>query len=1028
MSILFSNDDDSSCSRTNSDMYYSANDLLLNEETVRGLDDVSDTCYSRYRAQGLRENGRDYEMRMTDLSPDTNANLAADKTQHIELGHISDRERKEPYSLSCYKSYNCPAMFFPDGLQRIDYVLAYSTEDNVERKDSGDICEDSKMTKAAAKRKQYERNLEELGLKLLHVEGKHCQNTNFVLVHAPFNLLMKQAETLSVKMPVLESDVKERTIIEGVVDRFLKRFSFLTFDEETNERLKEPNYFTAPFVAAHLECYVGSANPDTFFDGSERSRLVYDLLIRTRYDSGDEENTHRIGIGRLLQNGVYTAAYPLHEQCESETYNVKECSNRELLYWNWARINNFYKYQPLTLIKKYFGSKIGIYFAWLGYYTKILIPTAVVGFFCFLYGILTFSQDIPSNDICGSDSAGAQIVMCPNCDTYCDFTQLNSSCVYSKLTYIFDNTSTVIFAALMSIVATLFLEGWKRYHAEIAWKWGLLDFEVDEETVRPEYQIKVKAMKNTRFNPITQKIEPFMPMKLRLFRFVGSGATVLFFLLLVLAFVTGVIVYRTVLVQVLYRQDNIQNYATLVTFTTAAILNLVVILLMSYFYTYLAYKLTDWECPRTQAQFESSYTFKVYLFQFINYYSSIFYIAFIKGNISGVPGRSIFGLKPEECDPAGCMVELVIQLAIIMCGKQFFSAFVEIALPVLMNFFRTWRFAIGETESQRNRRLEEQKKEEIRTSTEDVPRYERDYVLNPTYDQFLFDEYLEMVIQFGFVTLFVSAFPLAPLFALINNIVEIRLDAYKFTITSRKPLPERAKDIGMWLPILDGISKAAVIVNAFIIAFTSDFIPKLVYLWVYDHDELYGYVNDSLSYFDASSFSIKWSEYADKNITVCRFRDYRKKPCSLFPSVDCDDDYGFTNQWWIVLAFRLAFVLVFEHIVCATKAFISYVIPDIPSKIFVQLQRQRFLARQARLSNMNASARSQPNYPIHPVDENVHSSRNISVNMRVNPDRKEIAFQPGLFDEEDEIVKRNLNDILEGPLFQKGTASRSLDA
>lgn len=32
----------------------------------------------------------------------------------------------------------------------------------------------------------------------------------------------------------------------------------------------------------------------------------------------------------------------------------------------------------------------------------------------------------------------------------------------------------------MSIFATLFLEGWKRYHAEVAWKWGLLDFEVDE--------------------------------------------------------------------------------------------------------------------------------------------------------------------------------------------------------------------------------------------------------------------------------------------------------------------------------------------------------------------------------------------------------------------------------------------------------------------------------------------------------------------------------------------------------------------
>lgn len=67
--------------------------------------------------------------------------------------------------------------------------------------------------------------------------------------------------------------------------------------------------------------------------------------------------------------------------------------------------------------------------------------------------------------------------------------------------------------------------------------------------------------------------------------------------------------------------------------------------------------------------------------------------------------------------------------------------------------------------------------------------------------------------QFGFVTLFVSAFPLAPLFALLNNILEIRVDAYKYVVTTRLPIPERARDIGIWLPILSMISKTAVLVN-----------------------------------------------------------------------------------------------------------------------------------------------------------------------------------------------------------------------
>lgn len=95
----------------------------------------------------------------------------------------------------------------------------------------------------------------------------------------------------------------------------------------------------------------------------------------------------------------------------------------------------------------------------------------------------------------------------------------------------------------------------------------------------------------------------------------------------------------------------------------------------------------------------------------------------------------------------------------------------------------------------------------------------------------LFDEYLEMgkytnlscllkflyffnkVIQYGFITLFVVAFPLAPLFAFLNNILEIRIDAFKVLTQLKRPLPKKAQDIGIWLPILNTISKLAVITN-----------------------------------------------------------------------------------------------------------------------------------------------------------------------------------------------------------------------
>lgn len=112
------------------------------------------------------------------------------------------------------------------------------------------------------------------------------------------------------------------------------------------------------------------------------------------------------------------------------------------------------------------------------------------------------------------------------------------------------------------------------------------------------------------------------------------------------------------------------------------------------------------------------------------------------------------------------------------------------------------------------------------------------------------------VLQFGFTTIFVAAFPLAPLLALLNNIIEIRLDAYKFVTQWRRPLPSQAKDIGnhssrgsqrrlhpgvltlgsgtgIWYGILEGIGILSVITNAFVIAVTSDFIPRLVYAYKY---------------------------------------------------------------------------------------------------------------------------------------------------------------------------------------------------
>lgn len=52
--------------------------------------------------------------------------------------------------------------------------------------------------------------------------------------------------------------------------------------------------------------------------------------------------------------------------------------------------------------------------------------------------------------------------------------------------------------------------------------------------------------------------------------------------------------------------------------------------------------------------------------------------------------------------------------------------------------------------------------------------------------------------QFGYVVLFSSAFPLAALCALVNNLIEIRSDALKLCTGLQRPFGQRVESIGQW--------------------------------------------------------------------------------------------------------------------------------------------------------------------------------------------------------------------------------------
>uniref|UniRef100_A0A6J0USS5 Anoctamin n=1 Tax=Pogona vitticeps TaxID=103695 RepID=A0A6J0USS5_9SAUR len=806
------------------------------------------------------------------------------------------------------------SVFFRDGIRRIDFILSYVDDPKAESE------------KKAERRREFENNLAKAGLELETEDKKESDNgkTYFVKIHAPWEVLTTYAEVLNIKMPIKENDIPCTT-----ENPFECLFSLFRLPEIVMH--PEPDYFTAPFSKEKQELYLID-DENTFFSPSVRNRIVFYILTRCPY--GTEEGKKKFGIKRLLNNGTYTAAYPLHDCQYWRKANDPKCENeRYTLYREWARFPRFFKEQPLDLIRKYYGERIGIYFAWLGFYTEMLFFAALVGLICFLYGAFTMNENMSSKEIC-DPSIGGEIPMCPLCDRNCEYWWLNSTCESSQYSHLFDNVATLFFAIFMGIWVTLFLEFWKRRQARLEYEWDLVDFEEEQQQLqlRPEYEAKCTQK---RKNPITQELEPYMPLTSQALRFCVSGTTVLFWISLIIASMIAVIVYRLAvyaafasLMKNTQTLQPIQGLLTpqLATSVTASFLNFVIIMILNFLYERIAIWITDMEIPRTHLEYENRLTMKMFLFQFVNYYSSCFYVAFFKGKFVGFPGNYTYMFnrwRNEECDPAGCLIELTTQLTIIMAGKQIWGNIQEAFLPWVWNWWG---------------------RRKARNNPENLySRWEQDNDLQNFGPLGLFYEYLEMVIQFGFITLFVASFPLAPLLALMNNILEIRVDSWKLTTQFRRPVAAKAHSIGVWQQILNGIAVLSVVTNAFIVAFTSDMIPRLVYYYAYFKDPdspMTGYINDSLSVFQISDFQEQNRPNSNpNNFTNCRYRDYRYPP-------DHEKKYAHTMQFWHILAAKMAFIIIMEHVVFIVKFFVAWMIPDVPDEVKAKVKREKYLTQK----------------------------------------------------------------------------------
>ena len=286
----------------------------------------------------------------------------------------------------------------------------------------------------------------------------------------------------------------------------------------------------------------------------------------------------------------------------------------------------------------------------------------------------------------------------------------------------------------------------------------------------------------------------------------------------------------------------------------------------------------------------------------------------------------MFGkFRQEECNPGGCYMELTIQLAILFMGKQFLMGMVEYGKPLAKKVFKRMKHG----------KLEDGDGSGVEVGT---PQHIKDFKLVELGSQSLFKEYLEMVIQFGFITIFVTAFPPAPIFALLNNFLEIRLDAKKILEHHRRPTAQKVRSIGVWFHIMETVGWISIITNALIIALTSEFIPKAVYMYHYSQDQsLAGYVDFSLSHIDMRDIDAQ-SKILPSSPT-CRYPNFMTGPAGVEP-------YSPNIKFWHIWFAKLLFVTLFVLVIVGIVTMIKKLIPDVPSSLKYRIRRETYVTTQ----------------------------------------------------------------------------------
>ena len=438
-------------------------------------------------------------------------------------------------------------------------------------------------------------------------------------------------------------------------------------------------------------------------------------------------------------------------------------SFKNIIFKSWNIFDKSKQMDYLFTIRNFYNEEIAYYFLWITSLIKWLIFPAILGI------IVNYSNKFLVNP---------------------DGTH--------------NSTILLLLSAFLALWGTAFLKYWSQKERIFNYLWGTESFqksEPDSESFVPDGYVTLVFNKHL---PYVSSIKTAFKRYVSYF--------VLFFMIMLIVIGVYLIFYFKVILIEKYPEKQ-----TLIGILSA-IENVILIAIMSNLYYYFAYKLNDWQNHRKDFLKENALAVKLILYEFINNYYPLFYIAFLKKT-------TLFGTKDiEQCYGFGendsCLEEIEIQVYTTLL-VNFSLNFVEIGMPL----FNKGARMIALKKKLEIKGIQFNESDENNELTTLSPHSIDHQMILDEYTNTIY-EYSEIITDLGYLLIFGVVAPLVPLLVLLLVYVEKFFDTYKIFFLSRVKLLDKSNGLNIYNGIIKYIVYAGMLSNvAFLIFGDNYFMP-----------------------------------------------------------------------------------------------------------------------------------------------------------------------------------------------------------